>query len=58
MISQKKHFIYQKMFLSKQKNRALLLSIMTLAGFDFYHKEWWHYQLFESKKISLLDKIS
>ena len=26
-------------------NRRLLLSIMTLAGFDFYHKEWWHYQL-------------
>ena len=31
---------------------------MTLAGFDFYHKEWWHYQLFESKKYPLINKIS
>ncbi len=41
-----------------KKNRALLLSIMTLAGFDFYHKEWWHYQLFDSKKYPLINKIS
>jgi len=41
-----------------RKNRALLLSIMTLAGFDFYHKEWWHYQLFQPKKYPLINKIS
>ena len=41
-----------------KKNRALLLSIMTLAGFDFYHNEWWHYQLFNAKKYPLINKIS
>ena len=41
-----------------RKNRALLLSIMTLAGFDFYHNEWWHYQLFQPKKYPLINKIS
>ena len=35
-----------------KKNRSLLLSIMILAGFDFYQNEWWHYQLFNSKKYS------
>ena len=35
-------------------NRRLLLSIMTLAGFDFYHKEWWHYQLFNTYKYPLI----
>ncbi len=29
-----------------QRNRALLLGLMTAAGFDFYPQEWWHYQLF------------
>ncbi len=35
-------------------NRHLLLSIMTLAGFDFYHKEWWHYQLFNASDYPLI----
>ena len=33
-----------------QRNRLLLLGIMTAAGFDFYRKEWWHYQLFEPRR--------
>ena len=37
-----------------RKNRSLLLSIMILAGFDFYEKEWWHYQLFNPKKYPLI----
>ncbi len=41
-----------------KQNRALLLSIMTLAGFDFYHNEWWHYQLFNPKKYPLIKSIS
>ncbi|WP_337996469.1 D-alanyl-D-alanine dipeptidase [Oleispirillum naphthae] len=28
-----------------QKNRALLLGLMTAAGWEFYMNEWWHYQL-------------
>ena len=35
-------------------NKRLLLSIMTLAGFDFYHKEWWHYQLFNASSYPLI----
>lgn len=31
-----------------QRNRHLLLGLMTTAGWDFYHNEWWHYQMFET----------
>ena len=41
-----------------QKNRIILLGIMTLAGWDFYKNEWWHYQLFDSKKWSVLSDKS
>ncbi len=37
-----------------QRNRALLLGIMTGAGWDFYRNEWWHYQLFQSRSYRLL----
>ena len=32
-----------------QRNRALLLGLMTAAGWDFYRNEWWHYQLFSPR---------
>lgn len=28
-----------------QRNRSLLLGLMTAAGWEFYANEWWHYQL-------------
>ena len=37
-----------------QRNRFLLLGLMSAAGWDFYGKEWWHYQLFDSKRYPLL----
>lgn len=37
-----------------QRNRALLLGIMTAAGWDCYLKEWWHYQLFNPRRYPLL----
>ena len=37
-----------------QRNRALLLGVMTTAGWDFYRNEWWHYQLFHSRSYKLL----
>lgn len=37
-----------------QRNRALLLGLMTAAGWDFYRNEWWHYQLFQSRTYPLL----
>lgn len=32
-----------------QRNRMLLMGIMTSAGFDFFRNEWWHYQLFSPR---------
>ena len=37
-----------------QRNRALLLGLMTAAGWDFYRNEWWHYQLFRPRAYPLL----
>ena len=37
-----------------QRNRHLLMGIMTTAGWDFYRNEWWHYQLFDSRDYPLL----
>jgi len=37
-----------------QRNRLLLLGLMTEAGWDFYGKEWWHYQLFDARLYPLL----
>jgi D-alanyl-D-alanine dipeptidase len=37
-----------------QRNRLVLLGLMTAAGWDFYRNEWWHYQLFDSRAYPLL----
>lgn len=37
-----------------RRNRMILLGVMTLAGWDHYINEWWHYQLFDSKQYPLL----
>ncbi|OYW13820.1 MAG: D-alanyl-D-alanine dipeptidase [Rhodospirillales bacterium 12-54-5] len=37
-----------------QRNRLLLMGIMTTAGWDFYRNEWWHYQLFNSRQYALI----
>jgi D-alanyl-D-alanine dipeptidase len=37
-----------------QRNRHLLLGLMTTAGWDFYRNEWWHYQLFQPRRFPLL----
>lgn len=36
-----------------QRNRAILLGLMTAAGWDFYRNEWWHYQLFNPRRYPL-----
>jgi D-alanyl-D-alanine dipeptidase len=33
-----------------QRNRFTLLGIMSAAGWDFYGREWWHYQLFNARQ--------
>lgn len=37
-----------------QKNRMLLMGLMTTAGWDFYRNEWWHYQLFDARDFAVL----
>lgn len=37
-----------------RRNRIVLLGLMTEAGWDFYRNEWWHYQLFESRRYPLI----
>lgn len=37
-----------------QRNRLLLLGLMTAAGWDFYRSEWWHYQLFQPRRYPVL----
>jgi D-alanyl-D-alanine dipeptidase len=37
-----------------QRNRFLLLGLMSAAGWDFYANEWWHYQLFDPGQYPLL----
>lgn len=37
-----------------QRNRAILLGLMTAAGWDFYGSEWWHYQLFGPRAYPVL----
>lgn len=35
--------------LAAQRNRLILLGLMTAAGFDFFRNEWWHYQMFNPR---------
>ena len=37
------------------ENRKDLLEIMTKAGWDFYDKEWWHYQEFNARQFDIVD---
>lgn len=39
--------------IAAQRNRFLLLGLMTAAGWDFYRNEWWHYQLFDARRYKL-----
>lgn len=44
--------------LEAQRNRFLLLGLMSAAGWDFYQNEWWHYQLFKSRDYPVVDQAS
>jgi len=37
-----------------QRNRLILLGIMSAAGWDFYSKEWWHFQLFKPREYPII----
>lgn len=44
----------EKVSIEAQRNRLLLLGLMSAAGFDFYSKEWWHYQFFKPRKYPII----
>lgn len=48
------HHGNQEVHAEAQRNRLLLMGIMTTAGWDFYRNEWWHYQLFNSRLYPLV----
>lgn len=52
--SNQAHHGSREISLLAQKNRLILLSIMLSSGFDFYSKEWWHYQLFNSRQYPII----
>ncbi len=56
--TEKSHHGYTNISRSSQINRYILLGIMTASGWDYYKNEWWHYQLFDSKRYPLLDSQS
>ena len=43
------HHGNQDISTAAQRNRHLLMGIMTTAGWDFYRNEWWHYQMFSCR---------
>ncbi|MBI2241574.1 MAG: D-alanyl-D-alanine dipeptidase [Magnetospirillum gryphiswaldense] len=43
------HHGNQDISAAAQRNRHLLMGVMTTAGWDFYRNEWWHYQLFNAR---------
>ena len=43
----------EKISAEAQRNRLILLGLMTAAGFDFYRNEWWHYQLFKPREYQI-----
>ncbi len=45
----------EKISAEAQRNRLILLGLMTAAGFDFYSKEWWHYQLFKPREYPVIE---
>jgi D-alanyl-D-alanine dipeptidase len=43
------HHANREIPVDAQRNRLTLLGIMSAAGWDFYSREWWHYQLFDAR---------
>lgn len=48
------HHGSQQVSIEAQRNRFLLMGIMTTAGWDFYRNEWWHYQLFNPRQYLVI----
>ena len=50
----KSHHARTDIPVAAQRNRHLLMGLMTSAGWDFYRNEWWHYQLFDARRYPLV----
>lgn len=48
------HHGFMEISAEAQRNRAILMGIMTSAGWDFYRNEWWHYQMFDARRFPVL----
>ena len=48
----------EKISTEAQRNRLILLGLMSAAGWDFYSKEWWHYQLFKPREYPVAQASS
>ena len=51
--SDRAHHDHPAVSANVQRNRFILLGLMSAAGWDFYMKEWWHYQLFNARSYPL-----
>lgn len=49
------HHANLEISIEAQRNRLILLGLMSAAGWDFYAKEWWHYQMFDPKRFPVLE---
>jgi D-alanyl-D-alanine dipeptidase len=52
-LSARAHHDHSGVSANAQRNRFILLGLMSAAGWDFYMKEWWHYQLFDARRYPL-----
>jgi D-alanyl-D-alanine dipeptidase len=48
------HHANTEIGVTAQRNRFVLLGLMSAVGWDFYGNEWWHYQLFDAKRYPVL----
>jgi D-alanyl-D-alanine dipeptidase len=51
--SERAHHDHSGVSANAQRNRFILLGLMSAAGWDFYMREWWHYQLFDARRYPL-----
>lgn len=54
-MSEQSHHVSTTVSAAAQRNRMLLLGLMTLAGFEHDRHEWWHYQLPEAESYPFIE---
>ena len=55
-MSARSHHARTDVSVEAQRNRFILMGLMSAAGWDFYKNEWWHYQLFNARDYPLVDQ--